>query len=109
LTREVLRAVQAAVDVVHRDEDEHRAAQRRQPGRLEAEVAHQRHAGIDAFRLAGMDAVVVEEDRPALLLDAGTVEHAVGADHAFMHGQARVGLAGPREAQHLRKRSASMV
>jgi hypothetical protein len=30
---------------------------------LEAEVAHQRHAGVHAFRLARMDAVVVEEDR----------------------------------------------
>jgi hypothetical protein len=53
--------VHAAVDVVDRNEQEHRVAQRRQPVGLRAEVAHQRHAGVDALGLAGVDAVVVEE------------------------------------------------
>jgi hypothetical protein len=83
-------AVQATVHVIDRDEQQHRLAQLCQALRLEAQVAHHGHAGVDAFRLAGVDAVIVEEDRAAFALDLFAVEHAVGADDANVDRDARV-------------------
>ncbi len=95
-------AVEGAVDVVQRDEQEHGRAQRMQTFRLEAKIAHQRHAAVDAFRLARVDAVVVEEDRAPGGLDRGAVEHAVAADHTGVDRHAGIGHAHLLEAQHCR-------
>jgi hypothetical protein len=96
-------AVDAAVDVVQGDEQEHGVFQTSEALRLVAKVAHQRHAGIDAFRFARVDAVIVEEDRALRCLDGGQVELAVGADHAGVDRQAGVGHADDGKAQHMRK------
>nr|GEU28146.1 hypothetical protein [Tanacetum cinerariifolium] len=95
--------VERAVDVIQRHEQQHGRAQRGQPGRIEAQVAHHGHAGVHAFRLARVDAVVVEEHGAALRLDQVTVEHAVRADHARMHGDAAIGDADLFKPQHLRE------
>ena len=95
-------AVQAAIDVVDRNEQQHGAAQRRQACRIRAEVAHDGHAGVDAFRFARVDAVVVEENGAPCALDLLAVEHAVRADDASVDGHARVGQADLFEMQHVR-------
>jgi hypothetical protein len=51
----------------------------------------------------GMDAVVVEEDGAAFGFDLCAVVHAVGADHARMHGDAAVRYTDLLKPQHLRE------
>ena len=96
-------AVQATIDVVHRDEQEHGGAQRREALRLGAEIAHQRHAAVDALGLTGVDAVVVEEHTTPVGLESLTVEHAVRRDEAGMQRHAVVRLANLGKTQHRRE------
>ena len=96
-------AVQATIDVVHRDEQEHGGAQRREALRLGAEIAHQRHAAVDALGLTGVDAVVVEEHTTPVGLESLTVEHAVRRDEAGVQRHAVVRLANLGKTQHRRE------
>jgi hypothetical protein len=96
-------AVQAAVDVVDRNEQVDGGTQARQPLRLRAEIAHQCHAAVDAFGFARVDAVVVEEHAAPGGLDLYTVENTIGADHACMQRHAVVGHADLEELQHRRE------
>jgi hypothetical protein len=57
---------------------------------VQAQVAHQGHAGVDAFGLTRVNAVVVEEHRTAGGLDLLRVKHAVFRKHAHVDGHTGV-------------------
>ena len=71
--------------------------------RLQTEVAHQGHAGIDAFWFARVDAVVVEEHQPPGQTQLFAIKHRVGCDYPAMDGYTIIGDTDAPELQQRRE------
>jgi hypothetical protein len=83
-------AIGRPIYVVEGDVDEDQIAECPKLLSVNAEIAHQRHAGINALWLPGMDAVVVENHGATRCSNAVRVEVTIGTHDARMDGKSAI-------------------